>query len=108
MSIDRVDLSQWKTGANIGIIRIPDAELDRLRQIVTIVDREAESTSAPLYTIASEDIYQQAIDRLVRYLQPYTVNELSPIKSLGINAALPGLITTTAISVATILTCRSS
>jgi hypothetical protein len=86
---------QWINGRSIGIIRIPDPELDLLRQSLVMTDLALADNFEPLHAISREDIYQQAIDRLLKYLKPYNINDLNPIKCLGINDSLPELITTT-------------
>lgn len=79
-------ICQWVRGYNIGILKIPDRELELLRQTLIIADRQV--------TIEHNDLHQAAIRHIANYLQAYTVPQ-EPIKSLGINTSQPGLITTT-------------
>ena len=79
-------IRKWNHAHSIGVVKIPEQELELLRQTLTIADRQV--------TIKHNDLYQAAVRQIANYLQAYTVPQ-ELIKSLTINISQPGLITTT-------------
>jgi hypothetical protein len=76
----------WNLGEQIGIVKIPDALTQPLRQIV--------HSHADLHQAASHPDSQSVVQSLANYLQRYSIYGYE-VQPLGIHASRPGLITTT-------------
>jgi hypothetical protein len=89
------DESQHSIGNSISIIKIPSAILEILKQTLILDYSIISNNKEVSCEISQQDIYEEEIDTIIRYIESHVNTSYESIQSLGIQASYPGLITTT-------------
>jgi hypothetical protein len=87
--------SQHNIGNSISVIKIPHIMLEGLKKTLVVDYSVLTDKKQVSCKISQKDIYGEKVDAVIRYIEAHTNTSYESIQSLGIQASVPGLITTT-------------